>query len=452
MRSDPAPEMMRFTASLPVDKRLFLEDVDGSVAHVRALGRAKIITEDEVDQLLATLSAVRREFEAGSFEFSDDEDVHTAIERRTTELAGDLGAKLHTGRSRNDQVATALRLYTAREIMKVADATLHLCVTLGERADEVGDIEIPGYTHLQRAQRIPLAFQLSAHGWSLLRDVDRLLDARERVTVSPLGAGAIGGSALLSDPAATARDLGFARAFDNPIDAVADRDFVAESLFVVALLGVHLSRLGEEIAIYTSSEFGYYELDDAWATGSSMLPQKKNPDVAELVRGKSGRLIGHLTGFLATLKSLPFAYNRDLQEDKEPLFDAFAQIEMALEALDGVIATMGFDTARMSEAAADPTLRAIELADRLVMRGMPFRDAHGKVAELVRRSVTEGKPLPDLVGESKELAEDAKLVFGPEPRISKRVVAGQIANFIAAIADRRRRVSEANGPGDSTDV
>jgi argininosuccinate lyase len=449
MRSEPAPEMMRFTASLPVDKRLCLDDIDGSFAHVRALGRAKILTEDEVDELLATLASIRGEFEAGAFEFTDDdEDIHTAIERRATELAGTLGAKLHTGRSRNDQVATALRLYTAREISMVADAALQLCMTLGNRASEVGDLEIPGYTHLQRAQRIPLAFQLTAHGWSLMRDVDRLLDARKRVSVSPLGAGAVGGSTLLTDPIATAIDLGFKRAFVNPVDAVADRDFVAETLFAVALLGVHLSRLGEEIAIYSSSEFGYYVLDDAWTTGSSMLPQKKNPDVAELARGKSGRLIGHLAGFLATLKGLPFAYNRDLQEDKEPLFDAFAQIEMTLGALSGVVASMGFDSERMHEAASDPTLRAVELADWMVARGTPFREAHAKVAEFVRRSADAGTPLPEIVGEADELGTKAQVVFGPEPRISKMVIAEQLERFTAAIEFLRRRVTSLSDPAD----
>ncbi|MGA8296175.1 MAG: lyase family protein, partial [Acidimicrobiales bacterium] len=267
MRAEPASEMMRFTESLSVDKALCLDDIHGSMAHVRALGRAKILTPDEVVSLLDALSTVRLEFETGTFVFSEkDEDIHTAIERRVTELKGELGARLHTARSRNDQVATALRLYTTREITRTVESTLRLCEVLCERAAAVGEAEIPAYTHLQRAQRVPLAFQLAAHGWSLLRDVDRLLDAKVRVEVSPLGAGAVGGSSLSIDPIETASDLGFGRAFDNPIDAVADRDFVAESLFAIALLGVHLSRLGEEITIYSTSEFGFYVLDDAWAT------------------------------------------------------------------------------------------------------------------------------------------------------------------------------------------
>lgn len=443
MRAAPAPEMMRFTESLSVDKVLGLDDVEGSKAHVRALGRAKILTPIEVGSLIEALSTVGREFETDTFAFVEgDEDVHTALERRVTELTGELGARLHTGRSRNDQVATALRLYTRRKVTTTTDGVLRLCEVLLDRARSVGGAEIPAYTHLQRAQRVPLAWQLSAHGWSLLRDVDRLLDARRRVEVSPLGAGAVGGSAIAIDPVETARDLGFAEAFENPIDAVADRDFVAETLFVLTLLGVHLSRLGEEITIYSTSEFGFYVLDDAWATGSSMLPQKKNPDVAELARAKSGRLIGHVTGFLAILKGLPFAYNRDLQEDKEPLFDSFTQIELALDAVRGVVATIGFDIDAIRVAASDPNVRAVELAEWMVMRGVPFREAHGKVAELVRRS-TEEQPLPTLVLESDDLGAEAAVVFGVEPRISLSKVSEDLDRFAGAIKSRREGLSVA---------
>ena len=256
------------------------------------------------------------------------------------------------------------------------------------------------------------------------------------------GRAAVGGSAVAIDPVETARDLGFAEAFENPIDAVADRDFVAETLFVLTLLGVHLSRLGEEITIYSTSEFGFYVLDDAWATGSSMLPQKKNPDVAELARAKSGRLIGHVTGFLAILKGLPFAYNRDLQEDKEPLFDSFTQIELALDAVRGVVATIGFDIDAMRVAASDPNVRAVELAEWMVMRDVPFREAHGKVAELVRRS-TEEQPLPTLVLESDDLGAEAAVVFGVEPRISLSKVSEDLDRFAGAIKSRREGLSVA---------
>ncbi len=433
--------MKRFTESLSFDKVLGIDDVEGSKAHVRGLGRAKILSPSEVDSLLQALSTVRVEFEADTFAFADgDEDVHTAIERRVTELAGETGARLHTARSRNDQVATALRLYTSRQIARTVDAVLRLCEALLDRALSVGDAEVSGYTHLQRAQRVPIAWQLSAHDWSLLRDVDRFFDALERVEVSPLGAAAVGGSSLPIDPLETARDLGFDRAFENPIDAVADRDFVAETLFAIALLGVHLSRLGEEIAIYSTSEFGFYVLDDAWATGSSMLPQKKNPDVAELARAKSGRLIGHLTGFLTTLKGLPFAYNRDLQEDKEPLFDSFSQINLALDALAGVVQTMRFDLDAMRAAASDANVRAVELAEWMVERGVPFREAHGTVAELVRRSIEEMRPLPDLVREADQLGPEALFVFEAEPRIPLETVSEQLDRLRRAIELRRGRV------------
>lgn len=441
MHVAPAPEMMRFTESLSFDRVLGIDDVVGSKAHVRALGRAKLLTATEVETLLEALDTVRREFESGAFEFAEgDEDVHTAIERRVTELTGPIGGRLHTGRSRNDQVATALRLYTEREITRTAEVVLQLCSALLDRARSVGDTELPGYTHLQRAQRVPLAWQLAAHGWSLLRDVDRLLDARQRVEVSPLGAGAIAGSGLPIDPVETARDLGFAQVFANSIDAVADRDFVAETLFAIALLGVHLSRLGEEIAIYSTSEFGFYVLDDAWATGSSMLPQKKNPDVAELARGKSGRFIGHLTGFLVTLKGLPFAYNRDLQEDKEPLFDAFAQLDLALDAMRGVIATMQFDRDAMHAAASDPNARAVELAEWMVERGMPFREAHGKVAEVVRRSAEEKRPLPELVRDTDDFGPEAAKIFAAAPRVSMSDVSEQLDRFAEQIESNRERV------------
>src|SRR5205085_962405 len=284
--------------------------------------------------------------------------IHTAIERRVSEIAGPAGGKLHTGRSRNDQVATAVRLFTKRQLTEVARGVVGLQEVLYERARTAPDAYLPGYTHLQRAQPVLLAHHLLAHAWAFSRDVDRILDTRRRLDVSPLGAGALAGSSLALDPEEVAEDLGFAARFENSLDAVSDRDFVAEALFDLALLGVHLSRLGEEIVLWSTEEFGFLELDDAYATGSSMLPQKKNPDVAELARGKAGRLIGHLSGFLATLKGLPFAYNRDLQEDKEPLFDAVDQAQLALSALAGLLATARFNFERMADAADSPTAAA----------------------------------------------------------------------------------------------
>jgi argininosuccinate lyase len=394
----PADELLAFTVSLPFDQRLAADDVVGSRAHVRGLARAGILSETERDDVLSALDTVADELASGSFAFEpSDEDIHTAVERRVTELAGAAGAKLHTGRSRNDQVATDLRLYAKRALVDVAARVLDLQRVLLTRADEAGDAYLPGYTHLQRAQPVLLAHHLLAHAWALARDVDRLLDTRRRLDVSPLGAGALAGSSLDLDPAATAADLGFAGVFDNSLDAVSDRDFVAEALFDVALLGVHLSRLGEEVVLWSTDEFGFLRLADEYATGSSMLPQKKNPDIAELARGKSGRLIGNLTGLLATLKALPLAYNRDLQEDKEPLFDSLDQISLALSAMTGLLASATFATDVMATAADAPTSAATDLAEYLVARGVPFREAHAVVGALVRESLEEGRTLAELV-------------------------------------------------------
>ncbi len=291
----PAPEMMAFSASLAYDRRLGLDDVRGSVAHVHGLERAGILDATETKELERALGIVGAELESETFLFEPgDEDIHTAIERRVTEIAPGAGEKIHTGRSRNDQVATALRLWARRHVALLAEAVLGLEETLYSRATDAGAAYLPGYTHLQRAQPVLLAHHLLAHAWALERDVDRLCDAGGRLDVSPLGAGALAGSSLPLDPDATAAELGFASRFENSLDAVSDRDFVAELLFDCAMLGTHLSRLGEEIALFSSEEWGFYRLDDSWATGSSMLPQKKNPDVAELARGKAGRLVGHL--------------------------------------------------------------------------------------------------------------------------------------------------------------
>jgi argininosuccinate lyase len=326
----PDAALMAYTASLPFDRRLWRDDIAGSRAHVSGLARVGLISNAERDAVLAALDRVEHEIGDGSFEFAEtDEDIHTAVERRVTELAGPAGAKLHTARSRNDQVATDLRLWCKRELLGVARAIDGLQRVLFERAVGAGDTYLPGYTHLQRAQPVLLAHHLLAHGWAFARDVDRLLATVRRLDVSPLGAGALAGTSLPIDPAATAAELGFAHAFDNSLDAVSDRDFVAEALFDLALVGVHLSRIGEEWVLWTSEEFGFAVLDDSFATGSSMLPQKKNADIAELARGKAGRLIGNLTGLLTTLKGLPLAYNRDLQEDKEGLFDSVDQVTLA---------------------------------------------------------------------------------------------------------------------------
>ena len=455
MRKPPAPAMMAFTESVSFDRKLWRDDLDGSRAHVRGLGHTGVLDETDVAKLLGALDEVGAEFSSQRFEFvAGDEDIHTAIERRVTELAGDAGAKLHTARSRNDQVATALRLYTRRRIGEVVASVLDLCETLRERAAHAEGVMLPGYTHLQRAQPVALAGQLLAHGWALTRDVDRLFDTRRRLDVSPLGAGALAGSSLLTDPDWVACELGFAGRFENSLDAVADRDFVAETLFDLALLGVHLSRLGEEFVVFSTSEFGFYRLDDAWSTGSSMLPQKKNPDIAELARAKAGRLIGHLAGFLATLKGLPFAYNRDLQEDKEPLFDAFGQVSRALVALRGLVETVEFDEEAMGRAAADPALFAVDLAEWLAERGMPFRRAHGLVGDLVRRAREADKPLAELVLAEPALGRNAVPIVAPEVATTRLKggpagrgdIGDQLERFNARLRFDRGRLGETGRP------
>jgi argininosuccinate lyase len=446
----PAEALMGFTASLPFDQRLWRDDIAGSRAHVRGLAGVGLLDASERDAVLAALDTVEEEFAAATFSFVEsDEDLHTAVERRVTELAGTAGAKLHTARSRNDQVATDLRLYCKRELVAIAGQTLTLQEVLLARAESDRDSYLPGYTHLQRAQPVLLAHHLLAHGWALARDVDRLLATVARLDVSPLGAGALAGTSLPIDPAAVAAELGFARPFDNSMDAVSDRDFVAEALFDLALLGIHLSRIGEEFVLWTSEEFGFARLDDAYATGSSMLPQKYNPDIAELARGKAGRLIGNLTGLLATLKGLPLAYNRDLQEDKEPLFDSIDQIALGLAAIAGMIESATFDTRRMAAAADVETTAATDLAEWLVGRGTPFREAHAIVGDLVRRHVESATPLRVLVAADSRLGPEAADLVAPGIAVSRRTSPGgagpealdrQLAAFRELLAGETRAI------------
>ena len=449
----PAGGLMAFTASLPYDRVLAVDDIAASHAHVRGLVRAGLLGADDGDAVAEALDVAAAELASGDFVFAPgDEDIHTAVERRVTELAGEAGARLHTARSRNDQVACDLRLLTKRELAATARGVLGLQQVLGARAAASGEARLPAYTHLQRAQPVLLAHHLLAHGWALARDVDRLLDARRRADVSPLGAGAAAGTSLPIDPDATAADLGFAARFENSLDAVSDRDFVAESLFALALLGVHLSRLGEEIVWWASEEVGFVRLDDAWATGSSMMPQKKNPDVAELARARAGRLIGNLTGLLATLKGLPLAYNRDLQEDKEPLFDSFAQVQGALAALAGLLRTATFDEARMREAADDPFLAATDLAELLVGRGVPFRRAHERIAGVVRAALAGEGAFADLA--VAEVGPEALEVLQPGGSPARRTspggggpgpVAVQRERYAARLATDEARLAALDG-------
>jgi len=421
----PGEALQALNDSLPFDRRMYREDVAGSRAHVRMLARVGLMSDADAASVLHALDATEAELADGSFDFLlSDEDIHTAVERRVTELAGDAGARLHTGRSRNDQVATDLRLWTLRELADLAGLVTAFQNTLAARADEVGEAYLPGYTHLQQAQPVLLAHHLLAHGWALARDVDRLLDARDRADVSPLGAGALAGSSLPLDPDGVAVDLGFATRFENSLDAVSDRDFVAESLFALALLGVHLSRIGEEMILWSTAEFGFVGLDDAFSTGSSMLPQKKNPDIAELARGKAGRLIGHLTGLLTTLKGLPLAYNKDLQEDKEPLFDACDTVRLTLLALDGMVSTLELRTDRMAEAADSPYAAAVDLAEFLVTSGTPFREAHAVVGALVRTALAGEGSLVDLVVADERLGPEAAVLLAPGVAVRRRTTPG----------------------------
>ena len=433
----PSEALQALNDSLPFDQRMFREDIAGSRAHVRMLCDVGLFSEAERDGVLAALDTVEHEIESGSFDFQvNDEDIHTAVERRVTEL-DPAGAKMHTGRSRNDQVATDLRLWTRSAIDEVLDLVERLQRTLLTHAEQAGDAYLPGYTHLQQAQPVALSHHLLAHGWALARDAERLVDARKRTNVSVLGAGALAGSSLPLDPEKSAAYLGFDAVFDNSLDGVADRDFVAEALFAVSLLGVHLSRIGEEWILWASTEFGFVTLDDGFSTGSSMMPQKKNPDIAELARGKAGRLIGHLTGFLTTLKGLPLTYNKDMQEDKEPLFDAVDTVRLTLLALDGMISTTTFNTEAMAAQAASPYAAATDLAEWLVARGMPFRDAHAVVGEKVRRALAGEGSLGELVAADPQLGDEAAALLEPGVSVTRRTTRG--GGSPAAVADQIER-------------
>ena len=413
-------DLWNLSESYSFDHVLYPFDVLGSKAHVRGLVSAGLLSDQEGTALAAALDEVLLEITEERFQRSpSDEDIHMAIERRVIELAGDVGAKLHTARSRNDQVATTFRLFVTAAVTEVAAAALELIDVLVEVGDRHAGAYLPGYTHLQRAQPVLLSHHLNAHAFSLLRDVDRLLDARDRMSVSPLGAGALAGTSLGIDPAVTAELLGFGASFANSLDAVSDRDFVAETLFDIAMLGVHLSRMGEELVLWTSSEFDFAVLSDQFTTGSSMLPQKKNSDVAELARAKSGRLVGNLTGLLVTLKGLPLSYNRDLQEDKEPLIDSYRQVRLVLAALAGAYATMTFNEGIAARAADDPFMVAIDIAEELVGEGVPFRQAHEQVGRLVGEAVASNRSLRDVVADDADHARFTSL-FEPGTALARR--------------------------------
>jgi argininosuccinate lyase len=389
--------MAALSKSTDVDWRLAPYDLASSRAHARVLNRAGLLTDDELDQMVGALTQLSAEVVAGTFApIEADEDVHEALERGLLEKLGELGGKLRAGRSRNDQVATDLRLYLRHNVRALVAELSSLEYALLGLAERYQDVAAPGMTHLQHAQPVLIAHQLLAHAHSVARDVDRLQDWDKRAAVSPLGAGALAGSSLPLDPDAVAAELGFDRAADNSIDAVSDRDFAAEFLFAAALLGVHLSRLGEEVVLWTSTEFGWARLDDAWATGSSIMPQKKNPDIAELARGKCGRFVGNLTGLLTMLKGLPLAYDRDLQEDKEPVFDSMEQLMLLLPAVSGMVATLTLRPEVLEAAAPQGYALATDVAEWLVSNGVPFRAAHEISGAMVSFCEAAGLELDEL--------------------------------------------------------
>ncbi|HEV8536059.1 MAG TPA: argininosuccinate lyase [Candidatus Limnocylindria bacterium] len=388
--------VLQFTSSLDLDHRIALHDVRGSLAHARMLGRQGILDPQETERIVAGLERILREVEEDRFPWPTDvEDVHTVVEHRLGDLVGEVAGKLHTARSRNDQVALDLRLFTIDALGDLDEAVVDLARALVERATDEVDTVMPGYTHLQRAQPVSLAHHLLAHVEALRRDRARIAEARDRTSTSPLGAGALAGAPYPLDPSSAARELGLDRVFRNSIDAVADRDFIADFVYVSAMAAMHASRLAEELVLWTSAEFGFAEIADRHATGSSIMPQKKNPDVAELVRGRSGRLFGDLVAVLTTIKGLPLAYGSDLQEQRVPLYDA-TELRWALRALATVIRGLRFDRDRMRHATERGMLGATDLADHLARRGVPFREAHEIVGRLVRDRLSQGKDLEGL--------------------------------------------------------
>ena len=388
--------MRQFGDSISFDVRLYVADIQGSIAYATSLARAGLITSEECEQLHVALDKVQQEFSTGVLQLApDDEDIHTAVERRLHELAGPVAGKLHTGRSRNDQVATDLRLHLMGEIHSLRDALIDLQRAVIEKAEAHLDVVMPGYTHLQQAQPLLFGHWLMSYFWKLQRDRERLADLSRRVSVLPLGAGALAGNPFGIDRQALARDLGFAAVSPNSVDAVSDRDYVVEFLAWAGLVQVHLSGLAEELIIWATREFGFVTLDDAYSTGSSLMPQKKNPDSLELVRGKSGRMVGHLVGLLTTLKGLPSAYNKDLQEDKEALFDAIDTLSLELPVAAGVVRTLKINRTRIM-AALDDGMLATDLADYLVRVGLPFRESHHLVGQAVRRAEELGVSLENL--------------------------------------------------------
>ncbi|GAA3519552.1 argininosuccinate lyase [Nocardioides daeguensis] len=455
----PSPELDALSRSTHFDWRLGLYDIAGSHAHAKALGAAGLLTSDEEAELHRGLDVLATRFVDGSLQPDpSDEDVHGALERLLIEEVGpDVGGKLRAGRSRNDQIATLFRCYLLDHAVTVGGLVLDLVDALAGQAEQHltsvdgGPAIMPGRTHLQHAQPVLLSHHLLAHAWALLRDVDRLGDWRRRVAGdSPYGSGALAGQSLGLDPELVARELGFTGSSANSIDGTASRDFVAEFAYVAAQIGIDVSRIAEEIILWATKEFGFATLHDSWSTGSSIMPQKKNPDISELARGKAGRLVGNLTGLLTTLKALPLAYNRDLQEDKEPVFDSVDTLEVLLPAFTGQVATLVFDTGRMGELAPQGFSLATDIAEWLVKQGVPFRIAHELAGACVRECEGLGIELDELTDEqfaaiSPHLTPEVRTVLTVQGSVSSRDGRGGTAPVRVAeqLADLRKRVLEA---------
>jgi argininosuccinate lyase len=461
--SGPNESVEKLSRSVDFDWRLAPYDIRVNVAHVAGLKRAGVLTEESASKITAALAELNLEISNGSFTYtSSDEDVHSAIEQGLVEKLGDLGGAFRAGRSRNDLVVTDFKLYMIDHILEIAALVVELCVTIDEVAQDNLGLVAPGFTHLQHAQPVLFSHELAKHSHALLRDVDRMKDWLSRNSISPLGSGALAGSSLVPNPEIIAADLAFGGVTRNSIDAVSDRDFVAEALFACAMLGVHLSRIGEEFTIWNTQEFGWVTLDDAFSTGSSIMPQKKNPDIAELARGKSGRFIGNLTSLLVTLKGLPFAYNRDLQEDKEPVFDSFEQLLVLIPALNGMIKSAKFNGEVIGAGVSTGHALATEIADFLVRASVPFATAHevsGKAVALAESLGIDVHELSDdqLSGVDERLTSELRAFLSGEAAVESRqsingtstksVVAqisqleGKIRGYSAWITSEQKRFS-----------
>jgi argininosuccinate lyase len=445
--SGPSPELARLSKSTHFDWQLAQYDLAGSRAHAKARAAAGYLNDSELETMLDALKSLSEAVADGSFTaLESEEDVHAALERGLIERAGaEVGGKLRAGRSRNDQIATLVRLYLLDHAGAISAMVVDLIDALVAQAEKHDAAIMPGRTHLQHAQPVLLAHHLLAHAWPLVRTLERLRDWKVRASTSPYGSGALAGSTLGLDPALVARELGLARPTENSIDATASRDVVAEFAFITAQLGIDVSRLSEEIILWNTREFDFVQLDDAYSTGSSIMPQKKNPDIAELARGKAGRLIGNLTGLLATLKGLPLAYNRDLQEDKEPVFDSVETLEVLLPAFTGMIATLRFNTERMAELAPQGFSLATDVADWLVRQRVPFREAHEISGSLVRfcedNSLELHEPTDaDYATISPHLTGDVRAVLTVEGSVSSRAGVGGTAPV--RVAEQRSELAE----------